>query len=299
MVEFALSFVVFIFFVFFVLDIGALIYNHNLYHHALVKAARTGALGGSNDEILDEINQSLEGSYLPSIFFESRTGDVVIDPFDEIQRVDGREISLELEVTYGLGFLWFHQLTFELPVSTTALIIQHNDVDRDGCKDSLAGTGTECESYQNFSNTYEGDHRNNGVQDEYIFKGADRDADGDGERWASDTLAVGYSDGSSGSCGAGYYLYRPNNSPLGGTCQFGGVSGWDQGLATDGRYHAPEIWDDGTEATPRLFERRVPAWGVNNSDKSYVIFTLRADHDRDNDGWIDKFDDSPDDPESH
>ncbi|GEM_PF-5888395 len=294
MVEFALAFVVFVFFVLFVFDIALVIYNQNLYHDALVRGARAGALGGSNSEIRETVGKTLSDHLIPTIFFASAPGEISISPSAEIERVDGREVTLSTEISYGLFTTWPGQLTISLPVKTNTLIVQHNDQDRDGCKDELAGEGVDCEGYQFFEDTYREDHANDGVQDAYLFGGPGEDADGDGNPWYADTIAIGYTDGSEGTCESGYYLYRPNDSPLGSTCEFGGIDGWDEELETDGWYHAPEIWDDGSEASPKLFERRLPSWGVENTDRAYIIRELRTAHDKVNNGWVNKFDSYPD-----
>ncbi len=296
MVEFALAFVIFVIFVFLVIDLGFLIYNHNLYHFAVVEGARVGSLGGSNQAIMEKINQQIDQRTLPGILFLSRPGDVEIFPAAEIERVDGMDVKINLELFYGLGIFGFMQL-IELPVSTQRLIIQYNDLDNDGCKDQLSGPGVPCNSYQEFSSTNPRDHRNTGVTDSYLFGGSQEDADGDGVSWEADTIAIGYTDGSTGSCPAGYYLYRPHDQPLGSTCEFGGISGWDQGIISDGWYHAPEIWDDGSEAPQQMFPRRLPRWGVDNSSRPYIIRQLRTAHDTVNNGWLNKYDRYPQDPE--
>ncbi len=297
MVEFALSFVLFVIFILFVIDMGSLIYNHNLYHYAVVNGSRVGSLGGSNVAIMEEINRTVERGFLPSLFFASRPDAVNIAPQAEIERVDGRDIVISMEVLYGIGLLGFRQFLVRLPISTRSLIVQFNDADRDGCKDALSGPGVDCQGYQYFSSTYPEDHQNSGVVDSYLFGGPEDDVDGDGTGWRADTVAIGYTDGSTGTCPQGYYLHRPNDQPLGSTCEFAGINGWDQGLETDGWYHAPEIWHDGSETPRQLFPRRLPRWGVDNSSRPYLIRQLRTAHDSVNNGWINMFDNHPEDPE--
>ncbi|MFB6354999.1 MAG: hypothetical protein ABEJ65_00595 [bacterium] len=207
-----------------------------------------------------------------------------------------------MDSTFGFYLFQAVPITIDLPIRASTLITQSNDQDRDGCKDDLEGSGVSCDSYKNFTNTFPSDHDNDNSSDTYGFNvGNDLDADSDGVDWGEDTIAIGYTSGTSGTCDEGYYIFRPHNSSVGSTCSFSSlghreISGWDEGIDVDGWYHAPEIWEDDSEALPGLYERQLPNKGL---DSVNVIRILRTEHDRDNDGWIDKYDDDFDDPEEH
>ena len=300
MVEFALAFAVFIIFVIFVLDLGLLIYNHNLFYHGVARGARVAGLGGSNEEIRQVVSDEITGSYFPTIFLKSEIESVNITPSEEILRVDGREVEVGMEPLFGVGLPFLGAVAVEKPISSRMIIVQQNDRDRDGCKDEFTGTGTECDSYRYFPQTYAGDHRNNGVVDGYRFDGPDTDPDGDGIHWREDTVAIAYINNN--QC-EGYYIYRPHNegdrvSPV--DCgEIEGIEGsvWEDWF--DGWYHAPEVWDDGSEAPLQLFERRLPRRQVDNSDLESHVITLRTAYDAVNNGWEDRFDESPNDPTTY
>lgn len=298
MVEFSLSFVIFIIFVIFVFDLGLLIYNHNLFYHGVARGARVAGLGGSNEEIRQEISDEVAGRYFPTIFLKAEIKSVDIIPTEEILRVDGREVEVRMNSVFGLGLPFLGAIAVEKPVSSRMIIVQQNDEDRDGCKDNLAGT--ECNSYRNFSNTFAGDHSNNGVVDGYRFNGPDTDPDGDGIHWRADTVAIAYINNTSCS---GYYIYRPHNagdrvSPEDcGTVE--GISGTVWEAWFDGWYHTPEVWDDGSEAPPRIFERKLARRHVDNTAIESHVVILRTVYDADNDGWEDRFDEAFDDPTNY
>ncbi|MGM0380495.1 MAG: TadE/TadG family type IV pilus assembly protein [bacterium] len=300
MVEFALSFSIFIIFVIFVIDLGLLIYNHNLFYHGVARGAREAGLGGTNEEIRQAVRDEIVGSYFPTIFLKAEVESIDITPSEEILRVDGREVEVGMDPLFGIGLPFLGAIAVEKPISSRMVIIQQNDSDRDGCKDDFSGSTTPCNSYRNFSSTSAGDHNNNGIIDGYRFNGSDTDPDGDGNHWRGDTVAIAYFNNA--SC-AGYYIYRPHNDgerigPVDcGTVE--GISGtvWEDWF--DGWYHAPEVWDDGTESPLQLFERKLPRRAVDNSSLQSFVRILRTAYDSDNDGWEDRFDENPDDPTVH
>jgi hypothetical protein len=112
--------------------------------------------------------------------------------------------------------------------------------------------------------------------------------------WGADTAAIMSTTGV-GTCGQGYYIHRPTRT-TGPTCSYRGVA-WETWF--NGRYHAPEIWDDRSKAEAQLFSRELPGWNIRNSSNTVHIRYLRLDHDWDNDGWIDKYDDDFMDPTEH
>ncbi|MFP4686477.1 MAG: TadE/TadG family type IV pilus assembly protein [bacterium] len=296
MVEFALALSVFVFFVFFVIDLGLLIYIHNTFYHGVARGARVAALGGSNDEIQDAVEKEA-GSYLSTIFLIARPEQISVTPEEEINRVDGTEVLVKMDTTIGISLFGVSQLVVTKPVRSRMVVVQQNDADRDGCKDDLSGAGVACDSYDSFPETFQRDHRNTGSEDAYQFGGEDSDPDGDGIDWADDTVAIAYIN--NGIC-SGYYIYRPHNQPGSTDCgNIDGISGtvWESWF--DGWYHAPEIWEDGTEAAPQLFERKLPRWHVDNSSLTYHVITLRTAYDSVNNGWEDKYDRTPQDPTTH
>jgi len=290
MVEFALSFTLFILFVFFVIDLGLLIYNHNLFYRAVSRGAREASLGASNQQITRSIGEFVSDRYFPGVFSVANPPEgVEIRPTNEIDRVDGTEVIVIMDARFGISIFQFLPLTVELPIRSRELIVQDNDRDRDGLKDRME--------------THPGDHDNNGNVDELRFDGPDGDADGDGENWSSDTVAIGYFQSGGVITCSGYAIYRPEaGGSRNNTCTFNptkyGTGTWEQWF--DGAYHAPEIWDDNSVALPKLFERQLPRWSVDN-DPGLVRFTriLRTAYDADNDGWEDKYDDFPKDPFQH
>jgi len=297
MVEFALAFVIFVLFVFFVIDLGLLIYNHNLFYHGVAKGARVASLGGSNADVRDAVKEEIVGSYFPTVFLVARPDTVSVIPEAEINRVDGTEVLVKMDTTFGITLLFGSPLVFTKPIRSRAVIVQQNDTDRDGCKDSLSGVGVSCNSYDTFVNTYKRDHANSNQQDAYMFGGDDIDPDGDGVNWDADTVAIAYI--SNGGCD-GYYIYRPNNQPGSVDCgNVGSISGavWESWF--DGWYHAPEIWDDASEAPPQFFERKLPRWQVDNSTLTYHIIELQTAYDSVNNGWEDKYDPTPEVAQTH
>lgn len=291
LVEFGLSFVVFVIFVFFVIDMGLMIYNHNVFFHGVYVGAREASLGASNNEIRSTVADEVVPSYFPTLFMRAHpdTG-VAIRPKDEIERVEGTTVSVEMDSTFGLSLLGLYTMTLEVPISSQALIIASNDEDRDGCKDSLEAPSRDCTGYEYFPNTYPQDHDNDGTMDQYIFNGPDQDADDDGRTIQQETIQVAYFQNPPDT--PGYYISRPgaDNFTLGGRS-------WDE--AFNGTYHAPVLWDNGTQSTPQSFARKLPRWNVNNSSDTTFQRTLFSAYDRDNDGWEDKYDDFPNDPTRH
>jgi len=284
LVEFALAFTVFILFILFVIDIGLVIYNHNLFYRGVSIGAREASLGASNDQIEQAVGSYVEDRYFPGVFSVAiPPNGVQINPPDEIDRVDGANVTVIMDSRFGISIFQFLPLTVELPIRSGELIVQENDRDRDGRKDSLESDP--------------GDHDNDGIQDEFQFDGSDTDPDGDANAWHSDTIAIGYFDSSGTSSCDGYAFYRPNDSPASADlCSYQGNT-WDQ--AFDGEYHAPELWNDGSIALPMLFSRRLPRWNVDNSTRTEIVRELQTAYDRDNDGWEDKYDEAPNDPLVH
>lgn len=287
LVEFALAFTMFVMFVIFVIDIGLVIYNHSVFYRGVSIGAREASLGASNQEIETAVGNFVEDRYLPGIFSVAHPSEgVQVEPDDEIDRVDGRIVIVNMDAEFGISLLQFFPLTIELPIRSRELIVQDNDDDRDGLKDSLEANPQ--------------DHNNNGIVDELRFDGPDPDADGDGVGWASDTVAIAFVDPAAPFNCQGYLIYRPNASAGSrtSTCTFNGNPNWEQWF--EGTYHAPEIWDDNSVALPKLYERRLPNWSVlNNGSIFFIKRTLRTAYDEDNDGWEDKYDDVDTDPLQH
>jgi hypothetical protein len=182
------------------------------------------------------------------------------------------------------------------------LITTQNDDDRDGLKDSLEANPD--------------DHDNDGTRDSYQFNGTDMDADNDGANDQSDTVIIGYfknvnvnipiSCPPAVTCMSGYFsgyaIARPND-PLSTTISCSAFSWnaltWQTNPCFDGDYHAPEIWDNSAEHPDLLFAKDLPTFPVKNGPDLAIIRTLSAVRDSDNDGWVDKYDDSPNDVTSH
>lgn len=301
MVEFALSFVIFALFVLFVIDLGLLIYNHNLFYHGMANAAREASIGASNQEIRRAADDFIVDDYFPTALMIAQpdTG-FVIEPSREIHRVFGREVTVRMPTTFGFSLLGFSSVTISVPLQSTELITARNDADRDGCKDRLEGAGVSCEGFMNFANTTPSDHRNTGPVDQIYFDGPDNDADGDGADLLEDRVRIAYFENAPTIGGSTYAINRPNNTPL----SPGGAPTFDWNGRTwetwfDGRYHAPVIWDNGTESVPQAFPRTLPRAHVDNSSDTVTVRTLQAEYDRDNDAWEDKYDDNPNDPLSN
>lgn len=286
LVEFALAFTVFVFFVVFVIDIGLVIYNHNVFYRGVSIGAREASLGASNSDIEEAVGNFVEDRYLPGVFSVAHPSEgIQIRPSNEIDRVDGVEVVVNMDAEFGISLLQFLPLTAELPIRSRELIVQNNDDDRDGLKDSLEANPR--------------DHDNNGIVDEFRYDGPDADADGDGVGWASDTVAIAFVGPTAPFNCPDYIIYRPNATAgsRGATCHFLGNPDWE--IWFEGTYHAPEIWDDNSVALPKLYERRLPSWSVVNGPPFFIKRTLRTAYDSDNDGWEDKYDRFPDDPFRH
>lgn len=295
MVEFSLAFLIFVMFIFVVVDLGFLIYNHNLFYNAVYRGARQASLGASNDEIVDTVESIAVEQYYPGVFMMARPNEgIEIEPSDEMDRVQGRSVTVRLDTTFGISLGGLVPLTATFPISSESLIHVNNDRDRDGRKDSEEGNPR--------------DHDNDGSNDQYFFQGPDSDADGDGAAVGSDTVTIGYFD-EAPTTGfgdySGYAIHRPNNAATCSTFEWPPSPApdsrtWETPPCFDGDYHAPEIWDNGRESPLRLFSRELPFRQVDNNPARLTFTrTLRTDHDRDNDGWIDKYDDAPGDPTEH
>lgn len=287
MVEFALTFTVFMFFIFVVIDMGLMIYNHNLFYNAVYRGAREAALGGDNAEIRNAVEEIAAENYFPSLLMIARPEEgVQIQPPSEIDRVQGETVRVSMRTTFGLNLLGVVPMTMTFPISSEELVHVHNDNDRDGLKDELEA--------------HPRDHDNDGTEDQYLFGGNDGDADDDGASAGSDTVAIAYITNDA-NCTDGFWIYRPNNPANGPTCNptwwnAGDWEGW-----FDGDYHAPEVWDNGRDAPPKLFPRQLPTWHVDESNLTpdTHVRILRTEHDSDNDGWIDKYDEADNDTTTH
>lgn len=301
MVEFALSFVIFTIFVLYVIDLGLLIYNHNLFYHGITEAAREASIGADNDQIQETVQEYIVDRYFPTALLIARpdTG-LVIKPENEIERVHGEVVTVRMPTTFGFSVLGFGSMTLSVPVQSSEIITNHNDEDRDGCKDSLEGTGISCDGFTNFPSTSPNDHQNSGSSDRIYFNGSQEDADGDGISLFNDRVRIGYFQSPPTGGGPTYAINRPNNPPLtpGGSTSFV-RNGRTWTTWFDGEYHAPVVWDDGTESVPKPFPRTLPTTHVDNSSETVTIRTLQGEYDSDNDGWEDKNDDQPMDPLEH
>jgi hypothetical protein len=306
MVEFALTFVVFVVFIVFVVDMAFMIYNHNLFYNAVYRGARTAALGASNQEIRNEVSEYAAENYFPTIFMVAHPeSGVTISPSDEIDRVQGTTVRVSMRTTFGINFMGMIPVTITYPISSEELFYNFVDNDRDGLKDPLEANPK--------------DHDNDGQNDNYFFSGPDMDADNDGTNAGKDTVKVGYFDGVAVDCPgglpfgvdcvtggtySGFAIERPHDAPTASECDvFAWPSGsgreWQTPPCFDGQYHAPEVWHNQQDASPKLFPRKLPTLHVDNTDDVKEIRTLRTEHDSDNDGWIDKYDEAPNDVTAH
>lgn len=326
MVEFALSFSVFIIFVLIVIDLGLLIYNHNLFYHGVSKGARVASLGGTDNEITDAVSREVLPSYFPTMLLVAEPEPVTIRPDSAMHRVDGKEVTVRMDARFGMSMLWFGNVTVGFPIRSSSVIIQNNDQDRDGCRDSLEGAPgaaaptPPCDGLTSslnpvFPNTWRNDHLNDGDSDVYLFGGRDVDADTfppasvqpsqtrqvDSE--AEDTVAIGYFPAGQILASDSLYIQRPQAGgapPCPNQGLFLGAS-WE--TCFDGDYHAPELWSGGVEHPPSLFYKTLPTLHVDAiSDVDHPGFDTRVLHavyDMDNDGWEDKYDAAPLDPTRH
>lgn len=306
LVEFSLAFAVFVIFVFFVIDIGLLIYNHNLFYRGVSEGARNAGLGRSNQQIRRTVSESVVDRSFPTMLMVANPDTLSIDPPREIHRVDGREVTLNMDTRFGMSLLWYGVLDLDLPIRSSAVVHRRNDRDRDGCKDELEDTGLECVSYQTFpaGSNFPRDHDNDGAVDRYIFDGPDTDADNDGTPWNEDYVIVAYTvEGGADT----YAIYRPND-PFPPGCSSVTVDGNpNYSTCFNGRYHAPELWGGSdtdvvgkVESAPSIFPKSLPIWQVQNSGNiDFVKRQLWTEYDADNDGWEDKFDEHPYDPTRH
>jgi hypothetical protein len=334
MVEFALTLVIFLVFVFFVIDMGLMIYNHNLFFSGVIDGARVAKLGGSNEEIRSTVNREVTENYFPTLLMiASPEKGVEISPEEEIRRVDGTEVTVRLDTTFGISALGLFNVVVTYPISSSQLITGGDDADRDGCKDSLEGPGVSCNGYRSFASTQPRNHDNDNAascapdscQDDYQWNGPDRDPDNDGIMNNWDEVKIAYFETPGGgmplspacptpgagrvsgtapaycpisamsSCGQGYFIQRPHypGGLAGSACARLGEVWVPRG---NGEYHSPEIWHDGQEALPKYFSRTLPVWHINNSADTMIVRTLQSNYDRDNDGWEDKHDPAPSDP---
>lgn len=296
LVEFSLSFVVFMLFVFFVIDMGLMIYNHNVFYHGVFVGAREASLGADNETIQSTVVNEVVPNYFPTLFMRAHpdTG-INIHPSDEIERVSGTTVTVEMNTTFGMTLIGLYTMTLEVPISSRALIVSENDEDRDGCKDKLEGPNQPCDGYRYFTSTFPQDHDNDGFQDQYIFNGSDPDADNDGIPIQDETVRVGFFQNT--PSGSDVFAIQRSDTAAAGPGFTRGGDYWETWF--DGGYHAPVLWHDDTQSTNQNFSRKLPRWHVDNSSDTVFKRTLFSAYDADNDGWEDKYDDAPYNPLKH
>lgn len=206
MVEFAFAFIFVIATLFGALQLILIGYNYNIAERTVWEAARavsvgrrdaetgmmpndTGVYGIVQRQFLDKV---FTGGLMTVDFNRDLNDSPLISPDTEIERGEGQTTIVDL--TYKTGFFipgLGKIITLTFPVKARIPIVAYNDVDRDGCVDSLEGTinvpfvdtGPACRSY---AHTYRNDHDNDGVADASYPEGpvfyttGQADDDGDG-----------------------------------------------------------------------------------------------------------------------
>jgi hypothetical protein len=265
MVEFGLTFVFFIFVVLATINMMLVAYNLNLAQRTSWEAARKAGVGATNDEVADVIYREFFSKMFASPFMISKpdwgNNDWIL-PFNQAERVQGREATVTLRYTIGFSFLAMSNIQATFPVATRLVVIAQNDEDRDGLHDQL-------------SDNFPSDHNNNGTADGGPGH-LTADDDGDG--------IPNYRDRGEIKWNGTAYMMRTMNAA-------GAWSGWASNarIAT-GFFAAPQIHtlSDGAlfYAPAPLRKQAIPRHRDGTSGE--IVIGVDLSYDLNNNGWEDK-----------
>ena len=272
MVEFGLTFGFFIFIILAMINLILAGYNYDTVQRATWEATRNAALGGTNADVAtiihDEwVTRSIGTTLMMSDVNFDAAG--FITPFNEIDRVEGSPVTVNLDYIVGFSLGIFGEVTMPMKVRSTLFVTAHNDEDRDNFADDWEFAG---------DNRYPDDFDNDGI----VLDSADDDWDGDGIPNESDWAWILVDNNGAGNV----VLERPLGTFLS-----------QPAALQDGYFAARQMYvtDNGdTVYSPYpLRPRRIP-YDPAESDSLPIMIDLSRD--ADNDGWEFKFDIDDSDP---
>ncbi len=302
MVEFAMMFVVFFFFIFACLSIILWGYNYNILQRAGYEASRQFAIGqmrdipevtnwgggmrkvGYGDTAVQVTLQSqLSNKLLPLPLFQFAIRNVQYslvrqrNPVPDTENtwgefVDGHKARISMDYTFGISLGLFGEIVATTPLIHEMYIVRGNDEDRDGRDDTYEGQWAD-------------DHDNDGAIDgdtDWVY---DQDDDGDGILDAYDTGAI-VRTAATGE--VWLWTYTWSGAPHMADTQWVATR-----RITDNRFHVP-LWYNSAVFPNQIFPQQVP----QNSDCDAEI-RVSLKYDVDNDGWQDVYDYAPHDPSVH
>lgn len=265
MIEFGLSFVIFIALTLGVVDLMIMGYDFNLAQRVAWEAARRAAIGQTNRQILDYyVDTALVGGWIQPLLLVAKpetSAAGMLTPNDIAQRVRGRRVETNLGFRFGVSFFLLGEMTYGIPVKSRLVVVVDNDRDRDGQHDAYENGAGENRA---------GDHDNDGDTDEVDF-----DDDNDGVADATDLITLNVD-----AAGA-MQIVRPGGLPT---------------LSPGSRlFHAPVRWTTSSgvfhwEPEFPVFPREAPSGAAYAVPLSIVIGSY---YDSDNDAVEDAYDASP------
>lgn len=300
MVEFAVTFVVFFFFITACISIILWGYNYNILQGAAFKASRDFAIGNvqnvplitnweagnrkvgySLDAIKQQLLTDLGGKMIPLPLFVFSVDDIEfalcrqrdMEPNPDAtwaMYTDGNIARITINYKWGISLGFLGELASTTPIVTDMVIVRNNDEDWDSSDD-------------NFEGQWAADHDNDGTDDGDTDGSYDLDDDNDGiEDWLDTGTLV--------RTVAGTVWLFTDTWTTGGS-----DTATISRQLTDGNYHCPEWIAVHTTAPVILFPRQMPRALHDASATLQVSLKL----DKDNDAWMDCFDRAPSDPGVH
>lgn len=267
MVEFSLTFVIFIFVIIGVINLMLIAYNFNLAQRVAWEAARKASIGASNASIANLIYDQFAQNFFATPFLVSAIQfdrNTFITPNNQFDRV--HDTTVTVNVGFRTRFVMFSEMASvgaSFPVYSTLTVIANNDLDRDGRFDTTTISAR--------ADNRLFDHDNDNVNDITT----DTDDDNDGRADAVDT---------------GRLLY------------VGGIYTLDTGLGfravgklAGGQFFARVIYplSDGMSrdsGSYPAFPQQIPRDRYLANGTYHMIVRVDLSQDRNNNGWDDKWD---------
>lgn len=269
MVEFALTFIVFIFVIIGIVNLMLVAYNFNLGQRVAWEAARKASIGASNAELADFIYNQFATKFFATPFLVSAIQfdkNTFIVPNNEFNRV--RDATVTVNIGFRTRFVMFSEMASvgaSFPIQSSIVVIANNDLDRDGRYDTTTING----SADNLTNDHDNDGRNDVT--------TDTDDDADGRSDATDTGVVMY------QSGVGYVIKT--------TAGFA----TNAKINPSGQFFARVIYTLSDQATRDSgpyphFPQQIPRDLYATNGTTQMTYELDLSQDRNNNGWDDRWD---------
>lgn len=139
MVEFAMTFVFFIFVTIAIINLILLAYNFNLAQRVSWEVARKAALGAPTGTLKEMVYDDLITKFFASPFLVSAMewdSKTLVSPEDRLARVQGEFVTINFAYRAGFSFLEGGGIYAQFPIQTKLLVLEPNDADRDGFYDT-------------------------------------------------------------------------------------------------------------------------------------------------------------------